>query len=208
MLLELVSWRVDAASGFCAEPLHRNSPRKGQPRTARFEMDVSDSQDSLAVDNTYNPQIINETDHAMTGTAEPLTNGYNNGYSNGQNNSHYVSPSADYPSSSQPLSPPADGDPGSRYNSPTLAYQHQPTSRPGSGLSGQQGYHGQHQDQNRQAAAPSKSSVVIKVGMVGDAQIGKTSLMVKYVEGSWDEDYIQTLGTTVFPFRIVPGICG
>ena len=30
--------------------------------------------------------------------------------------------------------------------------------------------------------------------MVGDAQIGKTSLMVKYVEGSFDEDYIQTLG--------------
>lgn len=33
--------------------------------------------------------------------------------------------------------------------------------------------------------------------MVGDAQIGKTSLMVKYVEGSWDEDYIQTLGMAV-----------
>ncbi|CAG8519845.1 2202_t:CDS:2 [Funneliformis caledonium] len=31
-------------------------------------------------------------------------------------------------------------------------------------------------------------------GMVGDSQIGKTSLMVKYVEGSFDEDYIQTLG--------------
>lgn len=30
--------------------------------------------------------------------------------------------------------------------------------------------------------------------MVGDAQIGKTSLMVKYVEGKFDEDYIQTLG--------------
>jgi GTP-binding protein of the ras superfamily involved in termination of M-phase len=42
--------------------------------------------------------------------------------------------------------------------------------------------------------AEKNSSVVIKVGMVGDAQIGKTSLMVKYVEGSWDEDYIQTLG--------------
>lgn len=40
-----------------------------------------------------------------------------------------------------------------------------------------------------------KNSVVIKVGMVGDSQIGKTSLMVKYVEGSFDEDYIQTLGT-------------
>lgn len=43
-----------------------------------------------------------------------------------------------------------------------------------------------------------KDSVVIKVGMVGDAQIGKTSLMVKYVEGSWDEDYIQTLGEPCF----------
>ncbi len=45
-------------------------------------------------------------------------------------------------------------------------------------------------------------SVVIKVGMVGDSQIGKTSLMVKYVEGSFDEDYIQTLGT--FTFKDVP----
>ena len=34
--------------------------------------------------------------------------------------------------------------------------------------------------------------------MVGDAQIGKTSLMVKYVEGAFDEDYIQTLGTSLF----------
>jgi GTP-binding protein of the ras superfamily involved in termination of M-phase len=41
---------------------------------------------------------------------------------------------------------------------------------------------------------PHDFSVVIKVGMVGDSQIGKTSLMVKYVEGSFDEDYIQTLG--------------
>ena len=59
-----------------------------------------------------------------------------------------------------------------------------------------------YQDQNSrgsstaaaQDSARNKNSVVIKVGMVGDAQIGKTSLMVKYVEGSWDEDYIQTLG--------------
>eukprot|EP00339_Tiarina_fusa_P020120 CAMPEP_0117009316 /NCGR_PEP_ID=MMETSP0472-20121206/8500_1 /TAXON_ID=693140 ORGANISM="Tiarina fusus, Strain LIS" /NCGR_SAMPLE_ID=MMETSP0472 /ASSEMBLY_ACC=CAM_ASM_000603 /LENGTH=200 /DNA_ID=CAMNT_0004711571 /DNA_START=30 /DNA_END=632 /DNA_ORIENTATION=+ len=36
--------------------------------------------------------------------------------------------------------------------------------------------------------------VVIKVGMVGDSQVGKSSLMVKYVDGSFDEDYIQTLG--------------
>lgn len=56
-----------------------------------------------------------------------------------------------------------------------------------------------YQEQNARSSAGSeqnrsKNSVVIKVGMVGDAQIGKTSLMVKYVEGSWDEDYIQTLG--------------
>ncbi|KAJ3528674.1 hypothetical protein NMY22_g9314 [Coprinellus aureogranulatus] len=49
--------------------------------------------------------------------------------------------------------------------------------------------------QNNQGGNGDESnSVVIKVGMVGDSQIGKTSLMVKYVEGSFDEDYIQTLG--------------
>jgi len=42
-------------------------------------------------------------------------------------------------------------------------------------------------------------SVVVKVGMVGDSQIGKTSLMVKYVEGSFEEDYIQTLGSPLLP---------
>ncbi|ELU36795.1 small monomeric GTPase [Rhizoctonia solani AG-1 IA] len=55
-----------------------------------------------------------------------------------------------------------------------------------------------------------KNSVVIKVGMVGDSQIGKTSLMVKYVEGSFDEDYIQTLGMYLYPFSDVrsppPGV--
>ena len=39
-----------------------------------------------------------------------------------------------------------------------------------------------------------KPSVVVKVGMLGDAQVGKTTLMVKYVENRLDEDYIQTLG--------------
>ena len=40
-----------------------------------------------------------------------------------------------------------------------------------------------------------RNKVVVKVGMIGDSQTGKTSLMVKYVEGRFDEDYIQTLGT-------------
>ncbi|KAL5045871.1 hypothetical protein BDW71DRAFT_207860 [Aspergillus fruticulosus] len=72
------------------------------------------------------------------------------------------------------------------YHTPAQDPQLQPpaSSRPSSGLSVTQ----------KQPAPSTKNSVVIKVGMVGDAQIGKTSLMVKYVEGSWDEDYIQTLG--------------
>lgn len=37
-------------------------------------------------------------------------------------------------------------------------------------------------------------ALLVKVGMVGDAQVGKTSLMVRYVEGKFDEDYIETLG--------------
>lgn len=62
-----------------------------------------------------------------------------------------------------------------------------------------------------------RNNVVVKIGMVGDAQVqpicllfldhiasinwrrlccqvGKTTLMVKYVENKFDEDYIQTLG--------------
>eukprot|EP01097_Dermamoeba_algensis_P004259 TRINITY_DN2812_c0_g1_i1.p1 TRINITY_DN2812_c0_g1~~TRINITY_DN2812_c0_g1_i1.p1 ORF type:complete len:204 (+),score=39.74 TRINITY_DN2812_c0_g1_i1:158-769(+) len=39
-----------------------------------------------------------------------------------------------------------------------------------------------------------KEEVFVKVGLVGDSGIGKTSLMVKYVESSYDEDYIETLG--------------
>ena len=34
----------------------------------------------------------------------------------------------------------------------------------------------------------------VQIAMVGDAQIGKTSLMVKYVEGLFSQDYIQSLG--------------
>lgn len=103
--------------------------------------------------------------------------------------------SIDYSQTNQSLSPPLDTGSDSKTNSPIPTHHQQPSSRPGSGLAGQQGHQGQYQDQNRAPQQQNKSSVVIKVGMVGDAQIGKTSLMVKYVEGSWDEDYIQTLGS-------------
>jgi hypothetical protein len=74
---------------------------------------------------------------------------------------------------------------------PGAPHGYKPNSRPGSGL----GYTQQQQQLiQQQQEDRRKETVVLKVGMVGDAQIGKTSLMVKYVEGSWDEDYIQTLG--------------
>ncbi|KNC75605.1 septum-promoting GTP-binding protein 1 [Sphaeroforma arctica JP610] len=47
---------------------------------------------------------------------------------------------------------------------------------------------------NATGSAQKRNNVIVKVGMLGDAQTGKTTLMVKYVEGSFDEDYIQTLG--------------
>lgn len=64
------------------------------------------------------------------------------------------------------------------------------SSAPSSSIAGPSGQNPHPMLENNEE----KNSVVIKVGMVGDSQIGKTSLMVKYVEGSFDEDYIQTLG--------------
>lgn len=126
---------------------------------------------------------------------------YDNGFSNPERR-HVQSQSADYPPSGHvySTSPTPDVEPSAQYPPPT---GYVPSiSRPNSGLSGNGAYgnvSSTYQEQNaRGAAGPdqarNKNSVVIKVGMVGDAQIGKTSLMVKYVEGSWDEDYIQTLG--------------
>ncbi|KAK4122238.1 small GTPase [Parathielavia appendiculata] len=91
-----------------------------------------------------------------------------------------------------------EGEPTARYATPPIPAPS--VSRPPSGLSGQGGAYGADQASRAGSnGAPAeqqngRNHVVIKVGMVGDAQIGKTSLMVKYVEGSWDEDYIQTLG--------------
>lgn len=145
-------------------------------------------------------------DDAMTGVDDnssttPIA-GQNIGY---QTASHQADT---YQGSGGPFSPSLESDPNTRYPSSNSGYQQQqqqpqPYSRPSSGLSGS-GQHGAgqtYQNQNQgqghgqyDASGRPQNSVVLKVGMVGDAQIGKTSLMVKYVEGSWDEDYIQTLG--------------
>eukprot|EP01098_Paradermamoeba_levis_P014116 TRINITY_DN6634_c0_g1_i1.p1 TRINITY_DN6634_c0_g1~~TRINITY_DN6634_c0_g1_i1.p1 ORF type:complete len:229 (-),score=56.89 TRINITY_DN6634_c0_g1_i1:59-685(-) len=42
--------------------------------------------------------------------------------------------------------------------------------------------------------AETKEEIFVKVGMVGDSAVGKTSLMVSYVERTYDENYIETLG--------------
>lgn len=42
-----------------------------------------------------------------------------------------------------------------------------------------------------------EKQITFKVGMLGDSQVGKTSMMVKYVDGSFDEDYIVTLGMQI-----------
>jgi GTP-binding protein of the ras superfamily involved in termination of M-phase len=123
---------------------------------------------------------------------------------NGYHEQHHVQPQpVDHSVHDSPRShyPPdhSEGEPTARYATPPIPAP--PVSRPPSGLSGQGAAYGADQasraGSNGAAAEqqnPGRNHVVIKVGMVGDAQIGKTSLMVKYVEGSWDEDYIQTLG--------------
>jgi GTP-binding protein of the ras superfamily involved in termination of M-phase len=95
---------------------------------------------------------------------------------------------------------------GGYQNSNSQMVNNKTPSRPPSAMSagGMQAQHDprfaqQQQQQQQQQDQQKNPSVVIKVGMVGDAQIGKTSLMVKYVEGSWDEDYIQTLGMNCTP---------
>lgn len=129
---------------------------------------------------------------------------FHNGYSS-DSRAHYTSHNGGFDSPSTHVSRNQENDQSRVTESPTLTQQPRPpsSSRPGSGLSSgpeqRQGISQTSQDvSQRPPSQPTKNSVVIKVGMVGDAQIGKTSLMVKYVEGSWDEDYIQTLGMLFF----------
>ncbi len=138
-------------------------------------------------------------ENVHTSAASPLQNTYSNSHHNNQNldarpQTSYsdtgfrpYSSNSDGQTPTPTFSPPPDADPTSRYAAPSS----QPAPRPSS----QSTYSDQNQRPSSGPPPANKpSSVVIKVGMVGDAQIGKTSLMVKYVEGSWDEDYIQTLG--------------
>lgn len=50
-----------------------------------------------------------------------------------------------------------------------------------------------------------RHQVKVKVGLIGDAQVGKTSLMVKYVQNVFDEEYTQTLGVHYLERKVVLG---
>ena len=134
--------------------------------------------------------------HTIPEHSIPTHNGFHEQhYVQSQPSDHGIgsSPRSHYPSEH------TDSEPTARYETPPIPAP--AISRPPSGLSGQATAYGADQASRAgsngpaaDAQNPGRNHVVIKVGMVGDAQIGKTSLMVKYVEGSWDEDYIQTLG--------------
>ncbi|KAJ2227427.1 Ras GTPase tem1 [Coemansia sp. RSA 1722] len=51
-----------------------------------------------------------------------------------------------------------------------------------------------HRKRDEAQAPGVEDEIVLKVGMLGDAQIGKTTLMVRYVFGEYDPNIVQTLG--------------
>jgi len=141
--------------------------------------------------SSYNNGYSSDNHHRPTTSYSDTAYQYSGGQGGEGYHSRFASPSdAD--------TPPRHG----YYNSAKETQMGQSNSRPTSQLgrySNSEGNVRSYSDQAQRSSqqdATKNPSVVIKVGMVGDAQIGKTSLMVKYVEGSWDEDYIQTLGSS------------
>lgn len=163
-----------------------------QPNAQQDHMMEGDSMSTVTPGIAYG--------NAQPPESRPYTSYSDTGFSRPYHSDHQPSP--------QPFAPQPDTDTPPRnqyYHAEAQGYPpQQSSSRPGSGMAaprypqsdgGSRSVTYQEQNQRHSQQDPAKNnSVVIKVGMVGDAQIGKTSLMVKYVEGSWDEDYIQTLG--------------
>lgn len=174
---------------------------------------------TMDVDDSMNTTITAST----VGQIPDFSTNNNNAYAQNNNNSYTPEPrpSTSYSDTAYQytnhngsrFNTPSDADTPPRpayYDGSKETHMGQSHSRPNSQMGRYPASEGNsransYQDQNQRSAqqqqqqqtppeAAKNASVVIKVGMVGDAQIGKTSLMVKYVEGSWDEDYIQTLG--------------
>jgi GTP-binding protein of the ras superfamily involved in termination of M-phase len=134
-------------------------------------------------------------------------NNYSQGNQEGRYGSRFNSPSdADTPPRQGYYNGGKETQMGQSHSRPNSMLGHRPQSE-GNTRSAAYQEQNQRSSQSQQEPASKSASVVIKVGMVGDAQIGKTSLMVKYVEGSWDEDYIQTLGRLCFPVDNQRALC-
>ncbi|KAJ5714723.1 uncharacterized protein N7483_011904 [Penicillium malachiteum] len=183
-------------------PIEPQAPEVAQPLPMSSEQPLEHAPAPVTV-NVEEPAPEDPTTDSTVGPEESTTSrvAVEPGYAS-DSKAHYHSRSSEFHHSAPEYNP-RDTDPASRFtSSPSLTQQPQlhNASRPGSGFSS--GPERQAAPQptlpevphRGQLSQASRNSVVIKVGMVGDAQIGKTSLMVKYVEGSWDEDYIQTLG--------------
>lgn len=50
------------------------------------------------------------------------------------------------------------------------------------------------QNSKDETKATSKPNINIKIGLIGDSQIGKTTFMIRYIEDRYDEDWSETLG--------------
>ncbi|KAJ9637814.1 Ras GTPase tem1 [Coniosporium apollinis] len=176
-------------TAYTPEPPHQSS----RPHTSYSDTGFSRSysHDSQSRDQ-YHPGYT-QFSHSQTSTPDAVTPPPPQyGYSQ---NGHYGQGMPSRPSSGHTGGPQSGHD---RYshsegNARSSAYQ-DPSQRSSQPAPPQPQPQQQYQQQPPPQQQKENTSVVIKVGMVGDAQIGKTSLMVKYVEGSWDEDYIQTLG--------------
>lgn len=195
----------DPASGAPADAELPHAVEEAAVAEAPVSQESGPSEQQTLDDSAPAPVHVNveESDPVnQTSGRGAIDNGYNS-----DSKAHYHSRSTDFHHSA-PEYTHEDADASARLtSSPSVSHHTQPHHpRPGSGFSSgpeRQSLSQQPQtadSSQRQAASSSKNSVVIKVGMVGDAQIGKTSLMVKYVEGSWDEDYIQTLGRLESPW--------
>jgi Gtp-binding protein of the ras superfamily involved in termination of M-phase len=170
-------------------------------------MDCDESMNTITASTVQNlPNVYQNYNSSQPNEQRPQTSYSDTGFSR-----TYAQQPPEYNYNPQSFAPQHDEVPPRQTYSNGQQMPLRSHSRPSSELGGpplQERYGGSeggghsvtYQEQNYRSTQPQaesatkNASVVIKVGMVGDAQIGKTSLMVKYVEGSWDEDYIQTLG--------------
>ncbi|KAF2011488.1 P-loop containing nucleoside triphosphate hydrolase protein [Aaosphaeria arxii CBS 175.79] len=193
---------LNVAPAAVTPPITAEHSHDAQKHMDQTSMEVDDSMNTTITASTIAP--LPDFHQSNNGYAQehhrPQTSysdtTFSHHYSHGNGDSRFNTPSdADTPPRQGYYSSGKETQMGQSHSRPNSALQHRyPHSEGGRANSYQEQNQRSSQPQQQESNATKNTSVVIKVGMVGDAQIGKTSLMVKYVEGSWDEDYIQTLG--------------